>query len=230
MHKESLRAIEAIVARKSAPFETIGVRPLSPVIGAEIEGVDLAGELSNRQFDEVHRAFLEHKVIVFRDQNLSAEAHKNFGRRFGKLHTHVLQAMREGDNERLEVRATGKSKYVAGEDWHSDVTCDEEPPMGSMLYLTETPSIGSGGDTLFANMGLAYEMLSDAMKAFLGRPHRHPRRRKAMDRLLRGQARDTVRKERASRRHPSPGNGRESALRQSRLHDAHCAALAQRKR
>ena len=168
MHKEGLRAIEAIVERKSAPFETIGVRPLSPVIGAEIEGVDLAGELSNRQFDEVHRAFLEHKVLVFRDQNLSAEAHKNFGRRFGKLHTHVLQAMREGDNERLEVRATGKSKYVAGEDWHSDVTCDEEPPMGSMLYLTETPSIGSGGDTLFANMGLAYEMLSDAMKAFLG--------------------------------------------------------------
>jgi taurine dioxygenase len=76
--------------------------------------------------------------------------------------------MREGDDERLEVRASKNSKYVAGEDWHSDVSCDAEPPFGSMLYITELPEIGCGGDTLFANMYLAYDLLSDAMKEFLG--------------------------------------------------------------
>jgi len=162
-----MTAIEAMVTRARAPYESIAVRPLTPVIGAEIEGLDLSGELTNQQFDEVHRALLEHQVLVFRDQKLNAEEHKAFGRRFGKLHVHALQAMREGDNERLEVKATKNSKYVAGEDWHSDVTCDEEPPMGSMLYLTQTPEIGCGGDTLFANMCLVYDMLSDAMKKFL---------------------------------------------------------------
>jgi taurine dioxygenase len=167
MYKEFRAAIEPWVERKFAPYETIAVRQLSPVIGAEIEGVDLSKELTNSQFVEVRRAFVENQVIVFRDQHLSAEDHKRFGRKFGRLHTHVLQAMRDGDDERLEVRADKGSKYVAGEDWHTDVSCDAEPPMGSMLYLTETPSIGSGGDTLFANMSLAYDVLSPAMKTFL---------------------------------------------------------------
>ncbi len=168
MHREGLAAIEALVTIPREPYESINVRPLSPVIGAEIEGVDLSQELTNHQFAEVRRAFLEHQIIVFRDQTLSAEDHKRFGRRFGKLHVHALQAMRDGDNERLQVRASKNSKYVAGEGWHTDVTCDEEPPMGSMLYITQTPEIGCGGDTLFANMYLAYEMLSEPMKAFLG--------------------------------------------------------------
>ncbi|HWA62786.1 MAG TPA: TauD/TfdA family dioxygenase [Caulobacteraceae bacterium] len=167
MHRQGLHAVQALVEARHEPYETIHVRPITPVIGAEIEGVDLSTELSNRQFDEVHRALLEHHVLVFRDQHLSAEDHKRFGRRFGRLHVHPLQAMREGDNERLLVRATANSKYVAGENWHADVTCDAEPPMGSMLYLDKTPQIGSGGDTMFANMHLAYDMLSDAMKAFL---------------------------------------------------------------
>lgn len=168
MNQEGLAAIAALVEKKREPYETIAVRPLSPVIGAEIEGVNLAAELTNRQFDEIHRAFLENQVLVFRDQDITAEDHKRFGRRFGKLHVHALQAMREGDNERLEVRASRNSKFVAGEDWHADVTCDGEPPMASMLHITEIPEIGCGGDTLFANMCLAYELLSAPMKSFLG--------------------------------------------------------------
>ncbi len=138
------------------------------MIGAEIEGVDLAGELSNHQFAEIHRAFLEHHVIVFRDQHLSDEDHKAFSRRFGRLHTHPLNAVNgTTDPEVLVVKANNRSKFVAGEGWHTDVTCDEEPPLGSLLYIRETPAIGSGGDTLFANMHLAYEMLSDPIKAML---------------------------------------------------------------
>ena len=168
MHREGLAAVEALVRTQRAPYETIAVRPLTPVIGAEIEGVDLSGELSNHQFAEIRRAFLEHHVILFRDQRLSAEDHKAFGRRFGKLHVHPLQKLKPGDHERLEVRASQNSKFVAGEGWHTDVTCEAEPIMGSMLYIEETPSLGYGGDTLFANMHLAYEMLSEPMKAFLG--------------------------------------------------------------
>jgi len=167
MHRQGLEAVEALVTRAREPYETIHVSPLSPVIGAEIMGVDLSRDLSNHQFSEVHRALLEHHVIVFRDQHLSPEDHKRFGRRFGRLHVHPLQAMREGDKERLEVKASRNSKFVAGEGWHTDVTCDAEPPMGSLLYLEKTPEIGFGGDTLFANMHLAYEMLSSPLKAFL---------------------------------------------------------------
>jgi len=168
MHAQGKTAIEAVVLAEREAYETIVVRPLTPVIGAEIEGVDLGADLSNHQFTEVHRAFLEHHVLVFRDQHLSDEDHKAFSRRFGQLHTHPLNAVNgTTDPEVLVVKANNKSKYVAGEGWHTDVTCDAEPPMGSLLYIRETPEIGSGGDTLFANTYLAYEMLSDPMKAML---------------------------------------------------------------
>lgn len=72
-----------------------------------------------------------------------------------------------GDPELLEIKATKNSKFVAGEAWHTDVTCDAEPPMGSILHITKIPEIGTGGDTMFANMYLAYDMLSETMKRFL---------------------------------------------------------------
>src|SRR5579863_5084448 len=165
MHRQGLKAVEALVTRAREPYETIHVSPLTPVIGAEIMGVDLSGKLSNRQFSEVHRALLEHHVLVFRDQKLTDGDHKSFSRRFGKLHVHPLNAVNgTSDPEVLVVKANNNSKYVAGEGWHTDVTCDKEPPLGSLLYIREIPEIGSGGDTLFANMYLAYEMLSDPMK------------------------------------------------------------------
>jgi taurine dioxygenase len=141
-------------------FKTIGVKPLTPVIGAEIEGVDLSQELSPAQLAEVRQAFLDHSVVVFRDQKISREDHKRFGRHFGRLHVHPYH-VKSGeagktlgrdlgpDPEILIVKADANSKYVAGEEWHTDVSCDAEPPMGSMLYITQTPEIGSGGDTCF---------------------------------------------------------------------------------
>jgi taurine dioxygenase len=167
MHWQGREAVAALVKAPHEPYETIRVSPLTPAIGAEIEGVDLASDLSNHQFAEIRRALLEHLVLVFRDQHLTAEDHKRFGRKFGKLHVHPLQAMKEGDHERLEVKADSASKAAAGEGWHCDVTCEAEPPMGSMLYLDRTPEIGCGGDTLFANMYLAYDMLSEPMQAML---------------------------------------------------------------
>ncbi len=145
----------------------VSVRTLAPIIGTEISGVDLGGEISNTQFDAIHDALLKHVVIFFRDQTMTPEQHKAFGRRFGKLHMHPASPnLLEGHPEILLIKANDKSKRVAGEVWHSDVSCDPEPPMGSILYMHETPTNG-GGDTMFANMYVAFETLSAPMQRFL---------------------------------------------------------------
>jgi taurine dioxygenase len=170
-------------------YQTIEVRKLTPVIGAEIHGVDLARPLGNQQFQEIHDALMDNLVIFFRDQKIDVAQHKDFGRRFGPLHVHPnAPVMLEGEPEILVIKADEKSKHVAGEEWHSDVSCDPEPPMGSILYLTEVPPDG-GGDTMFANMYRAYETLSEPIKRLLeGRTaihdssKAHSYRRKATDR------------------------------------------------
>jgi taurine dioxygenase len=158
--------------------KTLSIQPLNPVVGAEIEGVDLSQPLSAEQFGEVRAAFNAHHVLVFRDQTLSREDHKRFGRMFGRLHVHPYHAKKVApehaanrggvgsDPEVLIVRADQSSKFVAGEGWHTDVTCDAEPPMGSMLYVTETPASG-GGDTCFASTIRAYDALSATMQGFI---------------------------------------------------------------
>ena len=141
------------------PYQTIEVRKLTPHIGAEISGVDLSRPLGNQQFQEVHDALMDNLVVFFRDQQLSHEQHKEFGRLFGELAIHPSSTHSpDGHPEILTIHADENSKHVAGEEWHSDVSCDAEPPMGSILYLTEVPP--EGGDTLFASMVAAYDTLS----------------------------------------------------------------------
>jgi len=164
---------------KLAP-RAITVEPLTPVIGAEIGGVDLSKPLSEEQIAEIRAAQAAYHVIYFRDQHLSNEDHKRFARLFGTLHVHpyhvknIVPEHAQGgghnaqDPEILVVKSDQKSKFVAGEEWHTDVSCDVEPPMGSMLYITQTPEIG-GGDTMFASTVRAYEALSDTMKDFIGK-------------------------------------------------------------
>ncbi|MGE0626092.1 MAG: TauD/TfdA dioxygenase family protein [Pseudomonadales bacterium] len=150
----------------SSQASVLDIETLTPHIGAEIRGVDLSQPLGNDEFSEIYQAWLDWKVLVFRDQHLDREQHKAFARRFGRLHVHPMQHSYGGDPEILAVKTTAKSRYTAGDEWHTDVTCDEIPPLGSMLYVTETPETG-GGDTLYADMYLAYELLSDTMKEML---------------------------------------------------------------
>ncbi len=146
-------------------YETIEVTPITPTIGAEIGGVDLSQPLGNHQFKELHDALMAHQVIFFRDQNMTLEQHKALGRLFGQLHIHPSAPAPEGHPEILRIHADENSKQVAGHRWHSDVSCDPEPPMGSILHLRTVPP--SGGDTLFASMYAAYDALSDNMKTYL---------------------------------------------------------------
>ena len=147
-------------------YETLEVETLTPHIGAKVRGINLSQPLTNEQARDVHQAWIDWKILVFPDQHLDRDQHKAFARRWGKLHVHPMQPTYGGDEEILVVKTTRDSAYTSGDGWHTDVTCDPVPPLGSMLYITETPASG-GGDTLFADMYLAYQMLSDPMKEFL---------------------------------------------------------------
>ena len=140
------------------------VRPLTPNIGAEILGVDLE-HLDEDIFAVLRDALTRHLVVFFRDQDISIEAHKALGTRFGVLDVHPNDPGLEGHPEVMIIHADETSKRVAGEMWHSDVSCAAEPPMGSILHMHEVPD--EGGDTLFASMYAAYDALSDRMQAYL---------------------------------------------------------------
>ena len=141
------------------------ITPISPVIGAEVSGLDLSGPLEPGVIDALQGALMAHLVLFFRDQPITQEQHIAFGRRFGTLHIHPAAPKDAEHPEILTVHADDKVSFVAGSVWHSDVSCDIEPPMGSILRVEEVPSVG--GDTLFANMYAAFDALSLPMQRLL---------------------------------------------------------------
>ena len=145
-------------------YQTIEAQRLTPALGAVISGIDLSKPLSNAQVDDLNRAICDHQVIFFRDQRLDPESLRRVGQYFGPLQKHALKGM-EGFPEVRQLHADANSKHVSGEVWHTDMSCIERPPMGSVLYVHTLPPIG--GDTVFASMYAAYDALSDRMKAYL---------------------------------------------------------------
>jgi taurine dioxygenase len=147
------------------PINSIQIRKLTPVIGAEIFGVDLAAPMDSATFDIIHEALMDNLVVFFRDQAMDHAQQVEFGARFGKLHIHPAAPSVPGYPEVMIIHADANSKYVNGESWHSDVSCDVEPPMGSILHIQTLPEFG--GDTMFANMYAAFEALSTPMQKML---------------------------------------------------------------
>jgi taurine dioxygenase len=146
--------------------DSISIHRLTAAIGAEIHGVDLSQSIEPITFAAIRDALTAHQVIFFRDQDLSLERQVAFGRMFGELAIHPNDPGPAGHPEVMVIHADAASKRVAGERWHSDVSCDPEPPMGSILRLHTVPP--TGGDTLFASMYAAYAALSQPMQAWLG--------------------------------------------------------------
>jgi taurine dioxygenase len=138
---------------------------MGPYLGAEIGNVDLAEPLSSLQIQEIQDALAENSVVFFRDQDIDTASLKEFGRCFGTLHIHSGMAGLPDHPEVTRIHADEKSERVIGEEWHTDLSCDAIPPLGSILYLHTVPPLG--GDTVFASMYAAYEDLSDRMKTFL---------------------------------------------------------------
>ena len=141
-------------------FSEIGIEPLTPAIGAEISGVDL-GDLTEEQLQDIRAALLKFKVIFFRDQQLTRAQHIDFARHFGELEVHPATPKNQPNPEVLKIEH-GPDSRGSENMWHSDVTWREKPSLGSILRAVEVPAVG--GDTLFANMALAYERLQDATK------------------------------------------------------------------
>ncbi len=144
----------------------ITVTPVSPVVGAEVRGVDLASPISDDTFAEVLGAFHEHGVLFFKDSGpIEPETQVAFASRLGPLHTHPAAPTLEGHDAIFVIHTHKDSRVSNGNGWHSDVSCDEEPPLGTMLQLHQLPP--AGGDTLFACMAAAYDALSGPMKNFV---------------------------------------------------------------
>ena len=147
-------------------YETIRVTPVTRVIGVEVEGVDMTRLVPAPQIEELGQALANHNVLFFRDQpELTPAQQIDFAKNFGPLHMHPAAAKEDEHPELFVIHTHGESFVNNGADWHTDVSCDEEPPLGTLLQIHRTP--GSGGDTLFANMYAAYDALSDKLKAFL---------------------------------------------------------------
>lgn len=142
------------------PYELEFV-PLSPNIGAEIQGVDLSKPLTETLKEKIYQALLDHKVLFFRNQNLTTAEHFRFARSFGELEVHPFFNSVSGVKEILQLRHDDKNKGTENI-WHSDVTWRKVPSLGSILRAIEVPA--TGGDTLWANMELAYDNLPDEMK------------------------------------------------------------------
>jgi taurine dioxygenase len=138
----------------------IRIESLTPAIGAEIVGVDLR-HVTPALIEDVRAALLEHKVVFFRQQNLTREQHIDFARQFGQLEIHPATPKDQPNPEVLKL-SHGPESRGSENMWHSDVTWREQPSLGSVLRAIEIPR--TGGDTLFANMALAYDRLSDSIK------------------------------------------------------------------
>lgn len=140
------------------------IMPLTPAIGAELCGIDLASPDIGDHIIAIRSALLAHKVIFFRDQSLTAAQHIAFARHFGDLEIHPATPANQPDPEILRIEHgpdnRGKENF-----WHSDVTWREKPSLGSILRAIEVPPVG--GDTLFVDMHAAFTRLSPEMQRFV---------------------------------------------------------------
>jgi taurine dioxygenase len=146
-------------------YSRIEVRPLTSALGAEIHGVDLAREADPAVYQEIRQALLDNLVIFFRDQDLTPAQHKAVAARFGEIEINPIYKSVDGHPEVMPVIKEKHDKKNIGDTWHTDMSYLERPPLGSILYAREVPP--AGGDTMFANQYLAYETLSDALRAVL---------------------------------------------------------------
>lgn len=146
-------------------YETIEVHPLSTHVGAEIRGVDLGYDLSERTVAEIKHAFHEAGMVVFHDQNLTPEQHIAFARHIGDINVNRFFASLEGYPEIAEVLKEPHHEKNIGGGWHTDHTYDQTPALGSALLAREVPS--TGGDTLFTHMAAVFDSLSDGLKDML---------------------------------------------------------------
>ena len=139
-----------------------GLRRSTPVIGAEITGIDVGEPLSDEVYTALRRALVKYKVLFFRGQDITPAQHVAAARRFGELECHPVF---DSHPDHPELVTFNKSENIKGREniYHSDVSWREIPSMGSMLRCVECPD--AGGDTIWVNMAAAFANLPDAVKS-----------------------------------------------------------------
>jgi len=144
------------------------VKPYSPNLGGVVTGLDISKPISISELEFIKKAFLRYQVLFFQQQSeILPEIQVRLGKSFGPLHEHPAAPTMKGYPEIFEIHTHKNSKISNGtENFHSDVSCDTEPPLGTMLQLHILPECG--GDTMFVNMYSAYDTLSKVMKKFVG--------------------------------------------------------------
>lgn len=155
-------------APQVASPQDFSIRALDAPLGAEVIGLDLSRPVSDADFSRLHRAHLDHHVLVFRDQRITPAEQVAFSRRFGPLQIHVLRNFQLAEHPEVlivsNIKENGEPIGLgdAGHYWHSDLSYKATPSLGSMLHAQELPA--EGGDTLFANQHLAWERLPQALR------------------------------------------------------------------
>ena len=152
-------------SRCTRPYRRIEVHPVSGALGAEIRGVDLSRPLEPDLLAEIRRAFLDHLVICFRDQELTPREELAFARQMGEPMPYPQLEGLRGFPLITEVIKREQERVNFGGVWHSDTAYLESPPKASQLYAIEVPP--HGGDTIFANQYIAYETLSQGLRGTL---------------------------------------------------------------
>jgi len=146
----------------------MNISPLTGALGAEITDVDLSA-ITDADWADIHQAFLDYQVLVFRDQELSEEQFAAFGKRFGKLEVEPFLPFKsetvEGVYYLRGAPRDGKKLSTQKLGWHMDHSYQQNPSLAAMLYAVDVPDVG--GDTLFASSYESYEGLSDAMQDML---------------------------------------------------------------
>lgn len=150
----------------------LSLRPISSALGAEVTGIELKRPLAPGEVDALHQALGRHGILLFRNADLSPEEHIAFSRQFGPLETHVVGEFNLPEHPEVFVVSNIKEgeklkgAVYAGQYWHSDLSYMPKPSLGSLLLCHEMPA--TGGDTMWANMYLAWDTLSDTMQRILG--------------------------------------------------------------
>ena len=134
---------------------------ISGALGAEVSGVNLK-DSSLENWEKINKLLLEHKVLFFRHQNITAEEQINLAKRFGPLERHVYVKGREEYPEIIRIIKKPDEKHQWGETWHTDVSYNPKPTKVIILRSIKIPPVG--GDTMFSNMELAYETLDEELK------------------------------------------------------------------
>lgn len=167
-----LKPTASDLQEEETPYLYISTHPLNGALGAEVDGIDLASGIDDKVYTEIRQAFIRHLVLVFRDQSLSPMQMIQLGSKFGDLHINPFVKGMEGHPGVIEIKSEENAEKQFTGLWHSDISWDPKPSLGSLLYAVDIPDFG--GDTLFTNMYEAYATLSSGMqKMLLGLRARH---------------------------------------------------------